>query len=136
MDDKISKAINEISSEPFSWDENNCALSVAKAAEVIYDRDFSSDFKSRCKSPLSAARILKKEGGLESILKKMGFRETKASWCRRGDVVIYEFKSPTSSINLRSALGLVVDYRAMVKSKEGSILIPVRRCKSIWRLIK
>jgi hypothetical protein len=131
LDPKISKALEAMQGE-FDWKDNNCALSVANAYEAITGVYHASEYADKCTSILSAARVLKEEGGLPSIMRKLGFVEKGVNFAGRGDVVIFEFESRSSSQVKREALGIVVDYRAAFKDKEGVNLINVNRCSSAW----
>lgn len=131
LDLKIKEAV-EVMQGDFDWRDNNCALSVANAYEKISGVYHASEYVDKCTSILSAVRILKEKGGLPSIMRDLGFVKKDVKLACRGDVVIFEFESRSSSQIKREALGIVVDYRAAFKDKKGVNLININRCSSAW----
>lgn len=90
MNDRLGAFLAEDSIKSFAFGERDCLLRLADWGIVLSGRDAGAPWRGRCSSALSAARILKREGGLIAVMEKaftaIGFVRTIQP--ARGDVAI------------------------------------------------
>jgi hypothetical protein len=121
------EAVAMLSGKHFDWATFNCGLAAADIAMAYCDKDYAEKFRPLCQGHLSAARIVKKAGGMINLMDSLGFESIPVSLARRCDCVL-------SSGKLAS-FGIVYDgLRAVFPTKFGLGYINVLECQKAWRV--
>ena len=120
--------LHEKSTQPFDWEENNCAFFVADWIAILTGEDIAAAYRPRCTSALSAARVINEAGGLENIAERefaeRWWREISPTLAQRGDVV-------TATTEHGPALGVCLGARAIFA---GNVTVKMGDCARAWRI--
>ena len=85
---------------PFEWGENDCVMFLVGAIEAMTGENISKGYPGY-KTEKAAARIIKKNGGLIGLARKVGLKEKPPKLAQRGDGVL-------ADIDGRETCGVVI----------------------------
>lgn len=117
----------------FKWGENDCCMFGCDWLTIVTGIDPDSEYQLRGKynSALSAFRILKKLGGVESIVESWsrahGWERTSLLHAQRGDLVIFQTKNG-------GAVGVCNGETSIFAGPNGLSFIKTSQCSVVWHI--
>lgn len=123
MNSDFHTAIQEWRTKPFVWGKNDCCLGAANVYLKLYGKDYAEEWRGYT-TALGAYRHLKKAGGMEGIMNKLGFVEVPVNFARRGDIVIYP-TNPTGP-----SMGIMLENTALFA---GNVSVPRKMLSKAFR---
>lgn len=111
---------------PFAWGVNDCAGFAFHAVEAITGVDPIASLR-RYKTPLGAARILTREGGMRALVTARLGEPVGAASAQRGDVVLVQ-------IDGRDTLVVCTGDRLAGPGVDGLVLLPLSAGLVAWRV--
>lgn len=112
---------------PFAWGRHDCALFAADWVQALTGADPAEGLRGRYRTALGAARLIKREGGLEAIAEARLGERINPRLAQRGDVVLLDGShGPT--------LGVCLGVDAAAPGADGLMLVPMRRAQAAWRV--
>lgn len=128
---ELASFIIERSSKRFAWDWNNCAFFVCDWLLIRTGIDPAASFRGGTTSALSAARTVRRFGGLlaiaESACDRWGWREQRPNIARRGDIAF-------ARLGRFEALGVCVGQKTAFVADVGLTFINNAQCARAWRI--
>lgn len=116
----------------FAWGEFDCALAVCDAVKAITGIDPGVEFRGTYRTEAEAdAKIAAGLGEFAAgVAARFGFREVKASFAGRGDIVLLNNGNP------KCALGIVdlTGRTAMCASERGMVRLRMDRWLRAWKV--
>lgn len=87
---RLYQYIADVQDEPFAWGAHDCLLFVADCVMAMTGVDYAERFRGRYKTEIGAYRLLKKLGGMESVLDAYLGVRVNIKMAKRGDVVLLD----------------------------------------------
>jgi hypothetical protein len=113
---------------PFTWGKNDCCIGACNVLCAITGDDPGADLRDTYDSALSAARILKKMGGVEAITESRclarGWIGIDPLSARRGDLVLIDTEQG-------AAVGICIGSRVLFAGGEER---PLKTARRAWRV--
>ena len=132
--EKLEKFLRKASGKQFQWGQHDCCTVACDAVKEMTGVDLAHFYQRYYDTARGARRLLKREGGLESIClfvaKEHDLVEVPVLFARRGDVVL--FNNPPDDV----ALGVVsLNGREILSAAErGLSQVPIRMGIRAWRI--
>lgn len=111
---------------PFAWGSHDCCLFAADCVQAITGFDPAADARGTYDDERSAARVLKKLGGLEQIAATRCGPEIPPAAARVGDVVLGKVD--------RECLGVCTGETWHAPSADGLAARPMAEALKAWRV--
>ncbi len=129
---KFTELIRDI---PFTWGQWDCCLTACSAMKAITGVDPAASMRGKYKTPLGAARVLRKFAGggveeaAERVAMELGAREIPVSYAQRGDFVVL-------NTEVGDSLGTVdlSGHNILVTSADGAVFLPLSLARRAWRV--
>lgn len=122
----LSAFVRERRNIPFSWGYQDCCLFAADAVHIMTGEDLAAEFRGTYTDAISATRILKEHGGLESIVDSK-LESVPVTFASRGSVVVIERVHGL-------ALGIVMAEFALVPDVNGLNPFPLLGASRAWKV--
>lgn len=84
----VTDPLYKLYNTPFKWGEQDCMLAAANYYLDTTGIDYAKDFRGKYSTAISAYRLLVKAGGMEQVLKNIGFNEIPVTMGHTGDVAL------------------------------------------------
>lgn len=135
---RLDRYVIEAQARPFSWGRHDCVLFALGAAEAITGVDAAANLRGTYDSARGAAGVMRRlfhardlAGAVESFRAHWAGESVPVLMAQRGDIVLAE---PDAATDL--ALGIVsLDGRsALFAAPKGLTRLPLRSCRSAWRV--
>lgn len=131
MIDELSTYLEEVSSRPFEWGKLDCALFAAGWVEEVTGIDVRMGLHRRYKTAKGCNRLLKSEGGLQSItergLRLADMRPTDEP--ERGDVALCDVLTPNGRGH---AVGICLGENRFVFLGLNGLVVTRARLVAAW----
>jgi hypothetical protein len=90
IDHTFYNKLQELHTQKFDWQTNNCGFFVGKMLQFMYKKDFLIDFADKCTDEKTSFALIEQKGGWNKVLNDAGLvkREDKSIYV--GDVVLCE----------------------------------------------
>jgi len=128
---KLALFIEEKRHQPFDWVRNNCCFFACDWLAILTGKDPAAEYRERITSDLSAARVLKEEGGAIGIAEKVceanRWFKTPLKLARRGDIAALD--TPDGQ-----AIGVVIGAMVAFAGTHGVEFRPLSSCRRAWRV--
>lgn len=113
---------------PFAWGEHDCCSFAADAILEMAGTDPIADLRSDWDDEVSALRLLKEHGGIETLATERLGPPIDPAFAQRGDVVLHMLTG-------REALGVCVGDRFVaVADARGVEFAPMSHAVRAWRV--
>jgi hypothetical protein len=123
---RLSSVVDDAVNRKFIWGEHDCSLFAARCADAVYGTKFEAANTGKYKTARGAAGRVKRLGGYDAHLRKLGFNPVLKSFAQRGDTAIIEQDG-------REALGVVMGPNIVAASTDGLAFVPVGDALGVWR---
>lgn len=114
------------------WGPNDCCSFLAQGIKAITGKEIRPRQMRSYKSQLGGRRVLKKYGGVETIVarefKRCGFPEVPLTMVKRGGAVLYD--SPTEG----PAAGMCLGRLCAFVGTNGLDFISLDKCRRAWNI--
>lgn len=128
---KLQLFLEEKRNEPFGWAHNNCCFFACDWLAMLTGNDPAVDYRERITSPLTAARVLESDGGVDGIASTIcaqrGWQEVDVRLAQRGDAVLID-------IGAGDTLGVCAGKDSWFAGESGVARVATLRCRKAWRI--
>lgn len=126
LPERLQAFIESRRETPFAWGSHDCALFAADWVASATGTDPAQGLRGRYRTARGAARLIKREGGLEAIADSRLGERIEPKLAQRGDVVLLEGShGPT--------LGVCLGVDAAAPGEDGLMLVPMHNALAAWR---
>ena len=88
--ERLNKIIKESQSKPFVWGQHDCCLFAADVVMELTGIDHAADLRGTYSTMTEAARVIKRNGGIRSIVTNALGAEINPKLAQRGDIVLID----------------------------------------------
>lgn len=119
--------------EPFEYGRHDCCLFACDGILAITGLDPAAKmYRGKYHGTLDAARLLKKQGGVEAVAAKVcqahGFPDVAVNFAQRGDVVLVDL------LDQGPALGLCLGGQCAFPGDKGLTFVRTAACRRAWAI--
>ncbi len=124
----LADYIEEKRNEQFVYGLNDCCQFVREGVERVTGKPIDTSDIGKYSTVKEALRVLKKQGGFESLGKKYFGDPIEPTYAQRGDIVLFNYKDV-------EAVGLCVGDKIACLDKDGVVFIDLlENAKLAWRI--
>ena len=115
--------------QEFEWGIRDCCLWAADLVEAAHGIDYAASFRGTYSSQREAMRIIRKHGGMESMITKLtGIEPVGPMFANVCDPVM-------ATVNGIPAIGIKLPAYAVFKSKFGTTeIVDLSICNAAWNM--
>jgi len=129
---KLDLFMHEKRDQPFDWAGNNCCFFACDWIAILIGHDPAAELRAMVDSALSAARVLKDNGGVEGIAERICSENkwegaANINLARRGDVVLWDSAEGP-------ALGVCAGELSWFAGSAGVVQVATKDCRRAWRV--
>jgi hypothetical protein len=126
----LEVALQERARRAFAWGKQDCCMFAAAMVKAMTGRNLARGFAYKGK--LGAAKLLKREGGVEGLIEGIAARYGLAEhqgvfYARRGDVCLIKLADG-------EALGICMGAKIAGAGPKGVEFVPLAQAKRAWRV--
>lgn len=125
--ERLYSFVDEMSDKPFAWGEHDCCLFAAGAIFAITGHDYAFGLRGTYSTEKEAYHLIKKMGGIKSIVGKALGDEIKPLMAQRGDLVLIDGEHGDT-------LGICLGASCVAPGEFGLTYLPFNRAISAWRV--
>ena len=132
MIDNWEKALQEIvevsKDREFKYGSLDCVLFVADVVKATTGIDYSKEYRGRYKTDKGALRIVKKGGGLKTLVTAtLGIESSKVEYAKRGDPMLIKGKD-------EDFLAVCLGEQSILVQREGLMYVKTLNCHCCWNI--
>lgn len=127
--ERLNDLLNVCSRKPFEWGTHDCCLFAANAVKELTGDNHSGPFAGKYRSARTAAKLLKKHGGVRGIAGNALGSEIPPLTAGRGDVVLIQ------TAEHGDTLAVCVGERCAVPGVDQLLYVPLTEAVTAWRVV-
>lgn len=116
----------------FAWGEHDCALMAIDVVDAMCGTQIAGMWRGRYKTARGAAGLLRRRGGIERVMGRLGLEERPRLMAQRGDVV--ELPVPEGFDGAGLMLGISLGDRVVGADFRGIAMVPLRFGLRSWHV--